>query len=308
MSGDPTETEAPSPPQGISIHLRAYLSEQHDRLAASLPRVLGEHDEEAVHDLRVALRRARSLLKPARKVFGGFHTDQVRAGLKSIADATGELRDEEVLAQTVRRLALTGDGATERDTWLTRRQERERALRQSLFALLHTGHLERTIGELKAILVLPIRPSRDKEAIRFARREVERARQAVEDAGTVALGNSEGLHELRILYKRLRYLAEGLQPLLDLEQANLAHFATKFQKVLGDIHDLDVARAAVIADETLAEGHRGPILQAIETERARQAMDFALKRARVAAEAEILLGLTPAALPVETRAPRDPKP
>jgi CHAD domain-containing protein len=294
MSGEQTETAASSaPPQGIATHLREYLGEQHDRLVASLPRVLGEHDDEAVHDLRVALRRARSLLKPAREVLGKFHTDHVRTSLKSIADATGELRDEEVLDQTIRRLPLAGDAATERDGWIARRQERERALRQALFAQLQTGDLERALGELKALLTLPVRPSRDREAIHFARRAVRRARREVARHEHVALGDAEALHGLRILYKRLRYLAEGFRPLLAPEQAALASHAAKFQKILGEVHDLDVAQATVKADEGLAPGTRGPMLEAIEAERTRHVLDFAMRRARDKAEAEILQGAAP---------------
>jgi CHAD domain-containing protein len=140
----------------------------------------------------------------------------------------------------------------------------------------------------------------DKEAVRFATREVNRALRHVEARGIVSLTDGEALHDLRILYKRLRYLAEGFRPLLALEQAELAHHAAKFQKVLGDIHDLDVARAAVIADESLAPEIRGPIQQAVEAERTQQAIEFALRRARVVAEAE-LLGLAPHAPPEEKR-------
>src|SRR6185503_20707825 len=48
-------------------------------------------DGEAVHDFRVALRRLRTLLRPARRVYGKKRLRAVAAELRRFAQATGEI-------------------------------------------------------------------------------------------------------------------------------------------------------------------------------------------------------------------------
>ena len=92
-----------------------------EALAAAQPRVLGNTDSEAVHDLRVALRRLRTLLKLARPIFGAFHTDAVRRAFVDLQASTGDLRDEEALADTLKSLKLDHASLT---AWRTRRLAR----------------------------------------------------------------------------------------------------------------------------------------------------------------------------------------
>jgi CHAD domain-containing protein len=70
-------------------------------LAAAIPRVVASSDDEAIHDLRVAIRRLRTMLKMARPLFGRWHSDVVRKGFADVMKATGDLRDEEVLEETL---------------------------------------------------------------------------------------------------------------------------------------------------------------------------------------------------------------
>src|SRR4051794_38610615 len=58
-------------------------------------------DPEAIHDFRVAIRRLRSVLRPVRPVYGRRRMRALAEGLKRVADATGTLRDEEVLRETL---------------------------------------------------------------------------------------------------------------------------------------------------------------------------------------------------------------
>ena len=81
--------------------LAEKLQKLDEDLGQTLPRVLGEVDSEAIHDMRVAIRRLRVILKLARPVYGRFLTDAVRQGFTDFHRATGVLRDEEVLEETL---------------------------------------------------------------------------------------------------------------------------------------------------------------------------------------------------------------
>lgn len=220
----------------------AYVSKKLRDLDAALvttiPRVV-EHadDDEAIHDMRVAIRRLRTLLKMSRKLFGRWHTDCVRRAFADVMRATGDLRDEEVLEETL-------EDASDHpsfSTWLAQRKTREEKLRRVVITRIEHGELDRARLMLKALLVFPIEPERDVELARFARRTVERARRRVEARRDVEVTDVLGLHELRIAYKELRYSIELLADALPIDARAMLEPATVFQKRLGEIHDVDVA-------------------------------------------------------------------
>ena len=223
------------------------LLETDAAITAAVPRVLAESDDEAIHDLRVAIRRLRTLLAIARKLFGRWHTDVVRRAYAEVMRATGELRDEEVLEETL-------EGTSEAPTfatWLSGRAARERRLRAAVVERIERGELDRARLLLKALLVFPVNPADDRELARFARRTVERARLGVEERREVATEDVLGLHELRIAYKKLRYAIELLAEALPIDARAMLEPATVFQKRLGEIHDVDVAVSAVTSAKGL---------------------------------------------------------
>ncbi len=243
------------------------LLEADGAIAAAIPRVLAEStDDEAIHDLRVAIRRLRTLLKMSRSLFGRWHTDVVRRAYAEVMRATGELRDEEVLEETL-------EGASEAPafgTWLASRKPREARLRRAVVARIERGDLDRARVMLKALLVFPVDPDRDRELGRFARRTVERARRGVEDRRDVSTEDVAGLHELRIAYKELRYSIELLAEALPIDARAMLGPATVFQKRLGEIHDADVAIASVRESRGLDAEARDEALAALEQKRAKR--------------------------------------
>jgi CHAD domain-containing protein len=253
----------------------AFLTPRLQRLAAqlrlALDRVqLAHDDDEAIHDFRVAIRRLRSLLKPARNLYGPFPIETVRAALKTIADASGDLRDEEVLLQTLASLALPGHVRPDLDAWLTLRKQREVQLRASFLARLASGEAHQAADLLDALLLLPVQPSRDLPLDVFALRTLKRAERRVRKWVINDLSSVEELHRLRILYKRLRYAAEELAEVLPPLLAARAPVAARFQKILGDIHDLDMARIATeSANLELPLALRLALREALERRRAR---------------------------------------
>jgi CHAD domain-containing protein len=243
------------------------LAEWAQDLQEATPRVLGDSDPEAVHDLRVALRRIRSLLRIVRWVYGRFHTTAIRREMAKVADATGALRDEEVLAETLAALELKGAAKSGLAAWRQRRKQRLKALRSSVVSLIASGALKQPIAHMQALVSLPCNPKRDREVRRFARQVVLEAQANVDECRAAEISDVAGMHALRIAYKRLRYSIEAFAKYLPPELRAWRDVAAKFQSLLGDLHDHDVAievlrRAANLRSET-----RGPAIRALREKR-----------------------------------------
>jgi CHAD domain-containing protein len=222
-------------------------------LVDTIPRVQGhEDDDEAIHDMRVAIRRLRTLLKISRSLFGRWHTDCVRRAYAEVMRATGDLRDEEVLEETLAGAATHASFAP----WLDQRKTREQKLRHAVSARIERGDLDRARLMLKALLVFPVDPARDLDLARFARRTVERARRQVESQRDVGVEDVLGLHDLRIAYKELRYSIELLADALPIDARAMLEPATVFQKRLGEVHDVDVAIETIAQAKSLPAAAR----------------------------------------------------
>jgi CHAD domain-containing protein len=258
MVASPPTTSARGP-HASSLLARKFRAVDAE-LASAIPRVLNGGDDEAIHDMRVAIRRLRTLLKLARPVYGRFHADAVRAAFTAVHRATGTLRDEEVLEETLDEVVCN---APIFSTWKTRRQARERSLRRAVVARLRAGELTRARHLLRALITLPVRPTHDRLATKLARRAIDRARRGVEERRDAPTDDSVALHDLRIAYKELRYAAELLGDALPADLAAMSEPASKFQKRLGEIHDADMAIVTVKRARGLDEVTRGRVLASL---------------------------------------------
>lgn len=239
------------------------------RFADAGRRVLAEeNDGEAVHDLRVVLRRTRTALEVGRPVLGAFHADEVRRSLRDVQRATGALRDEEVLLELVGSLALDRPDI---QAWIGGRRRRERALRSALRRMVRAGELDRGRAMLDALLAFRVKPSRDKRLTKFARRVVDDARREVERRRAARLEDPESMHRLRIAYKRLRYTVDAFATCLPADLIGLAPPAARLQSRIGELHDVDVAIACVRRARSLQDAGQGALLAALTRVRAQRA-------------------------------------
>jgi len=274
MSRPPRAPGAPSTSPG-DVGAAAFIARKSKALDASLAkavrRVMTNADGEALHDMRVAIRRLRTLLRLARPVYGRYRTSAVRTAFTQVQAKTGELRDEEALAETLDGLSIDDPAFTE---WRARRKAREKRLRGAVISRLRAGDLTRARRLLHALLLLPVRPSRDAAVGRFARRTVNRARKKVDAMRDVPTSDVEQMHELRILYKELRYAAEIFADVLPFDLAALAPPAARFQKRLGDIHDIDTALDALSRARGLPPETSARVAGALAELRARKARKY----------------------------------
>ncbi|HTK95659.1 MAG TPA: CHAD domain-containing protein [Terriglobales bacterium] len=187
-----------------------------------------------VHDLRVALRRCRSLADGVRAVDPDPRWRAMRSAAKSVFRALGELRDVQVLAEWVEKLSQEGD-----------------PVRQRL--LEHCAARE---AELKTLAAAAL-DAFDETQWREWSVALEQRAEAVAEHGEIfrvlalekwldawqlhreALRNRSktGYHALRIGVKRFRYLVENFLPE---EHERWGKELKRIQDLLGEVHDFDV--------------------------------------------------------------------
>ena len=95
------------------------------------------------------------------------------------------------------------------------------------------------------------------------------------------------LHDLRIAYKELRYAAELLADALPADLAAMAIPAAQFQKRLGEIHDADMALAALKRARGLDPTTHAAALAGLESLRAKRVAKYVAEMAPHAGDPEV---------------------
>ncbi len=200
-------------------------------------------DPENLHKLRVASRRLRAFLRVARTVFDPAWEADVRAGLRTLAGASGPVRDLDVLIGWLR-AELEGLDAGERrggEALLAELESERGDVRRELIRVLDDPAYLLLLDKLALpieVVGRPVRISLRKRATRELRKlvdEVERLGDSPDD---------DGLHTLRIRVKRVRYAAE-LAGERSRRTGPVIDEARLLQDLLGDHQD------AVVAEERL---------------------------------------------------------
>jgi len=243
--------------------------------AATPARASAGYDAEAVHDLRVALRRLRTLLRPARAIYGKQRLRAVADELRRFAQATGIVRDEEVLHETLAELDLPRRTRRALDAWIRSRGRHERELRKTAVDFLTSDAATEAKPSLEAALTAleaSVRPRRKgkQSATALAQSALNAAIEGVRATGAARAKTADpaAMHALRIREKRLRYTAELFAEVLPGESSRLAKDAARMQKRLGELHDLDQAILVVLQARNLPRLTRPAVLQALREARA----------------------------------------
>jgi len=209
---------------------------------------------DAVHQMRVATRRARSALQAFGGIIDRDATRPLCAELKWLATALGPARDGEVMLDRLTAdlaafpAALVAGPVQARITgWFTAELAQAR---QSALAALDGQRYLRLLDALDALLAdPPLTPRAARKAgkglakpVRRAARRLQRALAAVPGAGD----RDAAIHEARKAAKRARYAAEAAVPALGRAADRQAAQAKELQQLLGDHHDSVVARTVLL--------------------------------------------------------------
>ena len=187
------------------------------QMAANVTGAIDGRDPEYLHQLRVGIRRLRTVLR----VFKGKRLEKQ---LRKLTRPLGEARDWDVF------VARFGKGkARRRAAQLRCRETLSSADFRAFFVATQNWAREKahTIG-------IPLVPAAAKALNRLHRKALKRARH-------VEWQDEAGRHEVRIAIRRLRYACDFFSPCFDGARRYL-HGLADLQDLLGDLNDIAVAR------------------------------------------------------------------
>lgn len=268
--GDATPTapasKAPRAGKPVARVLHAYLLAQVEQVLAA-DRAVRRREPEGIHDLRVALRRLRTVLATFRQLVDREVTDPLRDELRWVSLTLGSARDAEVVRERLHDLlddevpnaalesARSVLAAAGRAAASEARQVADETLRSERY-LAAIDALQRLVAdppwtkqsEQKSVKVLPRMIAGDVERMRKRVRLVDQAGDPEE--------RTARLHEVRKAAKRLRYACEAAGPVLGAKVARVETAAKDVQTVLGDHHDTVLTRSWLLqlADATSDDG------------------------------------------------------
>ncbi|MBT0565332.1 CYTH and CHAD domain-containing protein [Williamsia sp. CHRR-6] len=271
------------------------LRRHRDQLIAVDPTVRDDEDD-AVHQMRVATRRLRSVLRAFPQVIGGDQPTRIDDELRELAAVLGVARDAEVAAARYRTLLADEDPSPALTAALVDEQMRRyrRGLKTSV-AAMNSSRYFALLDDLDAMIAEPT-PGPDAattaaaalhSAVRSSRRSVRRAerRLAHLPAGTEEW--TTAMHAIRKKAKRLRYVAESGAAISTTRHRRIAGAAKTIQSTLGDVNDAALSRAFLAAVTARTTDPRDSFVLGRLDAREQAAHDAALQ-AYVAVSGELL--------------------
>ena len=225
--------------------LKAALKKQHARMLAHDPGVrLGDTPED-VHQLRIATRRVRAVLRAARPFFTDDRGEIARSELAWLADLLGDVRDLDVLIGRIRderaRLDLpTQPGAAHVADLLVAERE---AARGRLLNAMRTKRYARLLVRIEELVENPPLEENDVPVEKLVRREFKKLRRAA--AALDAHPTDDELHKVRVRVKRARYAAEVVEAEAGKPATRFIRQTKRLQDVAGELQD------AVVAEDRL---------------------------------------------------------
>jgi len=192
-------------------------------LLASRERLAAATDDEALHDVRIAIRKLRSLLRPFRKI---IEHDPLVTAAAAAGRISSPMRDSEVLLAELRRHPGMAAVVARRERELPAQYQQllrsPEAMRLQHALDLWPSFFRRTLHDAA--------PEHLKGYItRQLRKESERLSAAMADP-------AHDRHRLRILIKRVRYCADTYPDLVEVS-AKQVKALKRAQNALGAWHD-----------------------------------------------------------------------
>ncbi len=220
---------------------------------ANVPGTIRDIDTEFLHDLRIAVRRTRSVLKLTGSALPAGLADRYRPEFKWLGDLTTPTRDLDVYLIGYPSMAGQLIAATEpelrpfHDYLATQRATAQRRLARGLRSTRFAGLAREWQRDLKQIAE---GPRRRPPAGKFAAERIRRAHTRVLRSGGAIDASSppQALHDLRKTCKELRYLLEVFASLHDPgEQWRAVNELKALQDCLGEFQDTEVQQTELRA-------------------------------------------------------------
>lgn len=224
-------------------------------LMANYP-ILREHRApEAVHQMRVALRRLRAAIALFKAVVADEQRDRVRNELKWMASQLGEARDLDVyIAQTLEPARARHGDVSEFQTLMARYEERRRSAYDTVQETIASPRFLKGVLDTAAWIQTgewlslggEVARARENPALDHAKDELSRRWSRVRKRGKkLTAFDPEERHQLRIEIKKLRYAIDFFQSLFKGSLVRKPKKAARevleaLQDTLGELNDIAV--------------------------------------------------------------------
>ncbi|VWB29138.1 haloacid dehalogenase [Burkholderia lata] len=209
--------------------------------------VLEQDDPEFVHQMRVALRRLRTLMRFFPLFADRQWRDTLGVDLRWLASLLGTVRDWDVFATESLPALIAADGGDgEWNGTLDAARAQCAAARVELRQALHSARYARlTLGWLEWLSSLALPPAEDGDAPSLRRHATKRVRRLfghLYASPSLTSLDTAARHQVRIDAKRLRYALEFFASLASRRtRTETVKTLTRVQSVLGEANDTMVA-------------------------------------------------------------------
>jgi CHAD domain-containing protein len=247
---------------------RRDLSESMDKVRAELDKVRSHPDPDNVHDLRVAIRRCRSVAVVFEEVDPDAAWPEMRKTAKKLFRSLGALRDAHVMEDWVKKLMPASDPV--RVQMHSSFESEEPEMRTEVLRVAgkfdekEWKGLQRRLRQ--RVRVLPV-SGLAAECLAWER--FEEIKQL--HAQALRTKKPKPWHALRIGLKKLRYTVESLLPE---HHAAWSENLKRLQDLLGDIHDLDVLSDRVKTEAGVDGASRKSWKQIVQRERGKRVQTY----------------------------------
>lgn len=208
-----------------------------ERLAYQVHHTRQSGDAEAVHDLRVAIRRFGQSLVLFKEVFAGKEVKKIRKRLKDLLELTNEARDCDVAVEL-----LSESGLPAAPDLIEQLRRRRKESMRLLAPALRRWRARKTSSKWRAGLtpngggIAPLEDTARERLPRLARKFLKDGDHA---------SSAADLHHVRIEGKKLRYSLELLEPVYGVAAAAWIEKVKSVQSLLGNANDCHAVRRLV---------------------------------------------------------------
>jgi CHAD domain-containing protein len=255
-------------PTGIAakcIGLEVWM----DRVLENAGKVAGDWGTGNVHDLRVALRRCRTMAEALREVNPDPGWRKLKKATSGLFHGLGDLRDAQVEREWVKKFGIAGDPVRKHMLRLLSGKQKkcgkdaEQALEE--FDRKAWRKLSRKLESKSHFFPL--------ESVVFQRLALSRLNEAVQlHQKARKRPSAAAWHRVRIGIKQFRYIVENFLPQ---RYEAWAEDLKRLQDLLGELHDLDVLRSDIRKHSPkLGEAIVAQWLEKIDGERKKRLDEF----------------------------------
>lgn len=261
LQNDTLVTFPTPPPDAPCVPAAAGLAlEWLERVRSMEAECVAGNEPEGPHQLRVAVRRLRAVLRLLERQASAGDLRAVVRCVRALGDLAGTVRDHDVVLQRITRLPVSEDARNRAVRHVTGRRRRALARMQRVLCTPGvTASVESARGKLASLALVPDQRHLDEAARELLDRNFRQlARQCSE-----GIPDGDAYHALRRRIRRVRDCVEVFGPVLRRHDAAWRKRLQPVQSLLGDLNDIETALRFVPASLTRA----APVREALTRQR-----------------------------------------